>query len=143
MVASFSLCIVCDTIVSCHFFAVFVKMKDSRCAEVFVSASPNLTRRIRTLVVLGSFGQKMSAIFWDYLASGNVTKCEYNNRFYVRCVLTGKPLKDKKFPLLYKKSVIKKIPCSLKSLIKQLLLPTLMLLLNQTGVLRYSSNYIG
>ena len=49
---------------SCHFFAVFVKMKDSRCAEEFVSASPILTGRIRTLDVLGSFGQKMSAIFF-------------------------------------------------------------------------------
>ena len=48
---------------SCHFFAVFVKMKDSRCAEEFVSASPILTGRIRTLDVLGSFGQKMFAIF--------------------------------------------------------------------------------
>ena len=63
MVVSFSLCIVCDTKVSCHFFAVFVKMKDSRCAEEFVSASPILTGRIRMLDVLGSFGQKMSAIF--------------------------------------------------------------------------------
>ena len=61
---SFSLCIVCDTNVSCHFFAVFVKLKDSRCAEEFVSASPVLTGRIRTLDVLGSFGQKMSAIFF-------------------------------------------------------------------------------
>ena len=60
---SFSLCIVCDTKVSYHFFAVFVKMKDSRCAEEFVSASPILTGRIRMLDVLGSFGQKMSAIF--------------------------------------------------------------------------------
>ena len=59
-----SLCIVCDTNVSCHFFAVFVKMKDSRCAEEFVSASPILTGRIRTLDGLGSFGQKMSAIFF-------------------------------------------------------------------------------
>ena len=49
---------------SCHFFAVFVKMKDSRCAEEFVSASPILMGRIRTLDVLGSFGQKMSAIFF-------------------------------------------------------------------------------
>ena len=49
---------------SCHFFAVFVKMKDSRCAEEFVSASPILTGRIRTLDGLGSFGQKMSAIFF-------------------------------------------------------------------------------
>ena len=48
---------------SCHFFAVFVKMKDSRCAEEFVSASPILTGRIRTLDVLGNFGLKMSAIF--------------------------------------------------------------------------------
>ena len=63
MVVSFSLCIVCDTKVSCHFFAVFVKMKDSRCAEEFVSASPILTGRIRMLDVLGSFGQNMSAIF--------------------------------------------------------------------------------
>ena len=38
-------------------------MKDSRCAEEFVSASPILTGRIRRLDVLGSFGQKMSAIF--------------------------------------------------------------------------------
>ena len=38
-------------------------MKDSRCAEEFVSASPILMGRIRTLDVLGSFGQKMSAIF--------------------------------------------------------------------------------
>ena len=80
---------------SCHFFAVFVKMKDSRCAEEFVSAPPILTGRIRTLDILGSFGQdqdqdsllvkrrndnhspgqKISAIFNpDYLASGNVTK---------------------------------------------------------------------
>ena len=44
-----SLCIVCDTNVSCHFFAVFVKMKHSRCAEEFVSASPILTGHIRTL----------------------------------------------------------------------------------------------
>ena len=43
---------------SCHFFAVFGKMKDSRCAEEFVSASPILTGRIRMLDVLGSFGQK-------------------------------------------------------------------------------------
>ena len=64
LVVSFSLCIVCDTKVSCHFFAVFVKMKDSRCAEEFVSASPILMGRIRTLDVLGSFGQKMSAIFF-------------------------------------------------------------------------------
>ena len=49
---------------SCHFFAVFVKMKDSRCAEEFVSASPILTGRIRTLDVLGSFGQKMSATIY-------------------------------------------------------------------------------
>ena len=49
---------------SCHFFAVLVKMKDSRCAEEFVSASPILTGRIRTLDVLGSFGQKMSAILF-------------------------------------------------------------------------------
>ena len=49
---------------SCQFFAVFVKMKDSRCAEEFVSASPILTGRIRTLDGLGSFGQKMSAIFF-------------------------------------------------------------------------------
>ena len=48
---------------SCHFFAVFIKVKDSRCAEEFVSASPILMGRIRTLDVLGSFGQKMSAIF--------------------------------------------------------------------------------
>ena len=61
---SVSLCIVCDTNVSCHFFAVFVKIKDSRCAKEFVSASPILTGRIRTLDVLGSFGQKMSAIFF-------------------------------------------------------------------------------
>ena len=39
-------------------------MKDSRCAEEFVSASPILTGRIRTLDGLGSFGQKMSAIFF-------------------------------------------------------------------------------
>ena len=39
-------------------------MKDSRCAEEFVSASPILMGRIRTLDVLGSFGQKMSAIFF-------------------------------------------------------------------------------
>ena len=64
LVVFFSLCIVCDTKVSCHFFAVFVKMKDSRCAEEFVSASPILMGRIRTLDVLGSFGQKMSAIFF-------------------------------------------------------------------------------
>ena len=38
-------------------------MKDSRCAEEFVSASPILTGRIRMLDVLGSFAQKMSAIF--------------------------------------------------------------------------------
>ena len=63
MVVSFSLCTVCDTNVSCHFFAVFVKMKDSRCAEEFVSASPVLTGCIRTLDVFGSFGQRMSAIF--------------------------------------------------------------------------------
>ena len=89
MVASFSLCIVCDTNVSCHFFAVFVKMKDGRCAEEFVSASPIFTGRLRTLDVLGSFGQKnVRHIFPDYLASGNVTKGEYNNRFYVRCFLT-------------------------------------------------------
>ena len=43
---------------SCHFFAVFVKMKDSRCAEEFVSATPILKGRIRTLDVLGSFGKK-------------------------------------------------------------------------------------
>ena len=48
---------------SCHFFAVFVKMKDSRSAEEFVSASPILMGRIRMLDVLASFGQKMSAIF--------------------------------------------------------------------------------
>ena len=64
MIVSNSLCIVCDTNVSCHFFAVFAKMKDSRCAEEFVSASPILTGRIRTLDGLGSFGQKMSAIFF-------------------------------------------------------------------------------
>ena len=63
MVVSVSLCTVCDTNVSCHFFAVFVKMKDSRCVEEFVSASPIRTGRIRTLDVLGSFRQKMSAIF--------------------------------------------------------------------------------
>ena len=39
-------------------------MKDSRCAEEFVSASPILTGRIRTLDGLGSFGQKMSAMFF-------------------------------------------------------------------------------
>ena len=49
---------------SCHHYAVFVKMKDSRCAEDFVSASPILTGRIRKLDVLGSFCQKMSAIFF-------------------------------------------------------------------------------
>ena len=49
---SVSLCIVCDTKVSCHFFAVFVKRKDSRCAEEFVSASPILTGLIRMLDVL-------------------------------------------------------------------------------------------
>ena len=49
---------------SYHFFAIFVKMKDSRCAEEFVSASPILTGRIRTLDVLGSFGQNISAIFF-------------------------------------------------------------------------------
>ena len=38
-------------------------MKDSRCAEEFVSAAPILTGRIRMLDVLASFGQKMSAIF--------------------------------------------------------------------------------
>ena len=38
-------------------------MKDSRCAEEFVSASPILTGRIRMLDVLASFGKKMSAIF--------------------------------------------------------------------------------
>ena len=89
MVVSFSLCIVCDTKVSCHFFAVFVKMKDSRCAEEFVSASPILTGRIRMLDVLGSFGQKMSAIFsrtiWPQAMLQNVNT---NNRFFVRCVPT-------------------------------------------------------
>ena len=61
---SFSLCIVCDANVSCRFFPVFVKMKDRRFAEEFASASPVLTGRIRTLDVLGSFGQKMSATFF-------------------------------------------------------------------------------
>ena len=40
----------------------------------------------------GCFGKfwpkNVRHFFPDYLASGNVTKCEYNNRFYVRCVLT-------------------------------------------------------
>ena len=54
---------------SCHVFAVFVKMKDSRCAEEFVSASPILMGRIRTLVVLGSFGQKMSTIFFRTISA--------------------------------------------------------------------------
>ena len=49
---------------SCHFSAVFVKMKDSRCAEEFLSASPILTGRIRTLDGLGSLAKKMSAIFF-------------------------------------------------------------------------------
>ena len=39
-------------------------MKDSRCAEEFVSASPILMGRIRMLDVLGRVGQKMSAIFF-------------------------------------------------------------------------------
>ena len=73
---SVSLCIVCDTNVSCHFFAFFVKMKDIGLVDEFVSASPIVTGRLRTLDVLGSFGQKMSAIFSGLfdLASGTVTK---------------------------------------------------------------------
>ena len=39
-------------------------MKDSRCAEEFVSASSILTGCIQMLDVLGSFGQKLSAIFF-------------------------------------------------------------------------------
>ena len=41
----------------------------------------------------GCFGKfwpkNVRHFFPDYLGSGNVTKWEYNNRFYVRCVLTG------------------------------------------------------
>ena len=32
--------------------------------------------------------KKCPPFFPDYLASGNVTKCKYNNRFFVRCVPT-------------------------------------------------------
>ena len=48
---------------SCHFFAVFVKMKDSRCAEEFVSVSPILLRRIRTLDVLEVLAKKCPPFF--------------------------------------------------------------------------------
>ena len=76
--------------VSCNFLAFLVKMKDSMWREVFVSASLILTRLKRTLDLLVSFNQKnVRHFFPDYLASGKVTKCKYNNRFFVRCFLTA------------------------------------------------------